>query len=174
MTITKAVAEKLCTKAEFNFVEASFPQGIKELTVAKIKRKIEATKKHLNKWKTLQKKQERDLSKEIKAGKKTPLNPIERTKKKVQILTETIERFKAQAAKLDAKEKKEKEAAKKAALKKAKTAKAKMTTASKNLGKTSKSKLEVPMKKQMKGRNKTISSQQRSANKRFQAKRDKR
>lgn len=102
MAISKPVAQKLCTKLEFALVEASFPPGIKSFTLTKIKTKVASAQKYLDKWKDLQKKQERELSGQQASGKKVPLSPIEGTKKKIQLFSETIDRFTKQMVQLQA------------------------------------------------------------------------
>jgi len=175
MAVSKTVAQELCTKLEFAVVEASFPQAIKELTVAKLKLKAGSSKKHLDKWKDLQKKQERELSIKKKAGEKVPLAPIERTKKKVQLFTETSERFNKQIKLLEEKAKKAAAADKKAAAKKEqKKAKVEVAKAPKVLGTKGKGKHDVPVLKKLAAKSKTISSHTKAANKKSQAKRDSR
>ena len=175
MAISKTVAQELCTKLEFTLIETSFPQAIKDLTVAKLKVKAGSSKQHLDKWKDLQKTQARELAARTKLGEKVPLAPIERTNKKVQLFSEVTERFNKQIKLLEEKAKKAAAVEKKAALKKqTKVAKVAAVKAPKVLGSKGKGRHDVPAVKQQVAQSKKVSSHTKAATKRNQAKRDKR
>lgn len=175
MAISKTIAQDLCSKIEFNLVEASFPQNIKLLTGYKLKMKIASCKKYLGKWKDLVKKQARELASRKKKGERVPIEPHKRTIKKVQLFEETLVRFEKQQKKLIEKAAREKKEAERAKAKKAaKKQKVKTPPVPKKITKKGKGRHEIPLGKKNTARNKKISSHQRSANKRVQAKRDRR
>jgi hypothetical protein len=174
MTVSKTMAVELCTKPELAQVEASFPPAVKELSLAQLCTKASATRKTLEKWQGQLRTQEREIATQQKAGKKVPFDPVARTRKKVQLFEETLARFEKQLKALEIKEAKEEVAAAKAKKKGAPPSK-KSAKAPKALGLPGKTKgIGAPLPKPLVGKARTIGAHQKSANKKVQAKRDKR
>lgn len=100
MPISKTTAQEICTKPEFAIVEPSYTKETKGLTLAKLRLKLASAKKMHASIKDRLKKQEREMAGKNKTGKKTPPAAVQGTGKKLQLFTETIERYEKLSVKL--------------------------------------------------------------------------
>jgi hypothetical protein len=95
MTITREQAKELCTADEFKLVESSFPPQIGSLTAARLRQKVERSRKLQDKYRDLSRRQNRTT----KAGDTDRTRARnERTARKSQLFSEALERFEVKLA----------------------------------------------------------------------------
>ncbi len=91
--ITLAVASKICNLSEFSIVESTFDKELKNLSASKSQKKLEACRRHLKKWKSRETEQAKEINKKAHEGKKITLDPINKTRRKITVFSEAIERL---------------------------------------------------------------------------------
>jgi hypothetical protein len=100
MPVTRAQAKEICTKQEFELVEASFRPEVTTLTAAQLRSKVERTRKLQDKF--------RDLSRQQGRGGKEAGSRHDgsnaRTERKAKLFVETRERFEKRLAHVEARE----------------------------------------------------------------------
>lgn len=101
MPVTRAQAKEICTKPEYEMVESSFRPAITSLTPARLRSKVERSRKLQDKYRELAHKQNRE-SKEQQGHARGTAN--QRTEKKAQLFAETRERFEKRLAEVEAKD----------------------------------------------------------------------
>lgn len=101
MPITRTQAKEICTKPEYELVEASFRPAVTGLSAARLRSKLERARRLQEKYRDLARQQHR-TSKE-----RTPARPRGasnlRTERKARLFAETRERFEKRLAQLEAK-----------------------------------------------------------------------
>jgi hypothetical protein len=148
MAITRSVAKKLCTKAEYEIVDASLNAKKSKMPLYRAKQKITLTRKLRDKFTDLAKSQSREARGKSSPKRSRPAAGNEGSVQKAQLFSETLARFEdyvdyleKEAKKLAAKKEAEK---KKAAKKKLTPKKAAPKSAVKKAKKTPSSKGEKP------------------------------
>jgi hypothetical protein len=121
MAITRTVAKKLCTKAEYEIVEASLSLKKNKPPLFRVKQKVTLARKLKDKYTDLSRTQSREQRGKAEPKGTRPASGNEGSVKKAELFTETLARFEAY---LDAIEK---EAAKKQEAKSKKLVKVKLT-----------------------------------------------
>jgi len=94
MTISRTEAKDICTKPEFELVEASFSPEVKAFSPARLRSKIARARKLQDKYRDLSRKQNR----ETKETDPSRGSANTRTEQKATLFDETRERFEAQLA----------------------------------------------------------------------------
>jgi hypothetical protein len=130
--IRRDTARRLCTAREYELVEASFPENIRQLTPSALRQKVDRARKLRDKNRDLLKRQRLEVRGKRAPRRVRPAQGTANTEKKADIFDEVMQRFQ-DALKQPAK----KTAAKKTAAKKtsAKKTSAKKTTAKKTTAK---------------------------------------
>jgi hypothetical protein len=100
MPVTRAQAKEICTKPEYELVESSFRPAVTSLTAARLRSKVERSRKLQDKFRELAKKQNRE-SKEKQSGQARGTSN-QRTERKAQLFAETRERFEKRLAEVEA------------------------------------------------------------------------
>jgi hypothetical protein len=100
MPVTRAQAKEICTKPELELVESSFRPLINELTAAKLRSKVERSRKLQDKFRQLAEKQNRE-TKETQPVRTRTAN--QRTERKARLFVETRERFEKRLAEVEEK-----------------------------------------------------------------------
>jgi hypothetical protein len=93
MSLSRKVAQALCTSQELNLFDESTPAGIKSLSIKQIESKIKVARKYKDKYTTLHRTQIRNAQsdKGRAAGNQVAFN----TAKKIKIFDDCIQRFEA-------------------------------------------------------------------------------
>jgi hypothetical protein len=104
MAISLERARKLCTQAEFELVESSVGRNARELSPARLKQKIDRTRKLRDKYRDLSKRQRLEAR-----GKKTPSGSRpakgqDNTERKAQLFQEVLDRFESYTERIQARE----------------------------------------------------------------------
>jgi hypothetical protein len=99
MPVTRAQAKEICTKQELELVESSFRPEVNRFTAARLRSKVERTRKLQDKFRELAQKQNRE-TKETEPGRQRAAN--QRTERKARLFEETRERFEKRLADVDA------------------------------------------------------------------------
>jgi hypothetical protein len=102
MPLTRAQAKEICTTPELELVESSFRPAITSLTAARLRSKIERTRKLQDKYRQLAEKQNRE-TKETQPGRQRG-GANQRTERKAKLFVETRERFEKRLAEVEAKQ----------------------------------------------------------------------
>ncbi len=179
MAVTRAIAKKLCTQAEYELVEESFAPPVNSFKLPELRKKIDRTRKFRDKFRDLEQRQTAEAKGSRQPSGQRPARGNIRTSQKVQLFTETLTRFEKRLNVLEKRETDRQEREAKAKAKAAEQAKAKERNA-----KASKARREGTPAGNGKGqkvggvaqhaavRGKVIGSHVRAAGKRTQAKRD--
>jgi hypothetical protein len=101
MPVTRAQAKEICTKPEYEMVESSFRPAITSLTPARLRSKVERSRKLQDKYRELAQKQNRE-SKEQQGHARGTAN--QRTEQKARLFAETRERFEKRLAETESKD----------------------------------------------------------------------
>jgi hypothetical protein len=99
MPVSRAQAKEICTKPEYELVEASFRPAVTELTPARLRSKIERARKLQDKYRDLSRQQNRGTKETERSRQASNL----RTERKSRLFEETRERFEKRLAQLEAK-----------------------------------------------------------------------
>jgi hypothetical protein len=99
MSISQTEAREICTKLELELVDASFAPAINALTPARLRSKINRTRKLQDKFRDLARSQHRTLK--GKASATRLQNKNARTEQKTQLFEETRVRFETRLAELE-------------------------------------------------------------------------
>lgn len=91
MAISREQAKEICTKPEFELVEASFPPTVLQLTPARLRSKAERSRKLQDKYRDLSRGQSRKLKESNPSSRLQ--NSNQRTKQKAQLFGEVRDRF---------------------------------------------------------------------------------
>lgn len=186
MAYNRNHARTLCTAAEYELFAASLADGIRSLTPARLKSKLERARKLRDKYRDLLKRQR--LANRVRTGTKKGARPDSnaRTAEKAKLFGEVVDRLDARAKQLAAAEQRaQAAAARKAATarvaakkkatrgpKKARSAKAKSAGAAATGNVSEAARAASRRAKLQKTRSKAIQGHVRAAGKRSQAKRD--
>jgi hypothetical protein len=100
MPVTRAQAKEICTKPEYELVEASFRPAVTEMTPARLRSKIERARKLQDKNRQQAEKQNRE-TKDREPGRQRSANL--RTERKAKLFAETRERFEKRLAEVESK-----------------------------------------------------------------------
>jgi hypothetical protein len=98
MPVTRAQAKEICTKPEFELVEASFRPAITALTAAQLRAKVERARSLQDKNRDLSRQQSRGVKET--GTRKDGQNA--RTERKAKLFIETRERFEKRLGQLEA------------------------------------------------------------------------
>jgi hypothetical protein len=90
MAFTLQQAKELCTADEFRLVESSFPPHVDGITPARVRQKIERSRRLQDKYRDLSRRQNR-TTKEAESDRMRKAN--ERTARKSELFAEVRERF---------------------------------------------------------------------------------
>lgn len=93
MPITRNEARELCNDREYSLVAESFVPEVRKFSAAQLKKKVEVSRSHADKWRDQLEKQERDAKKAATAKTSPGAKPLTRTRKKARIFQETLQRF---------------------------------------------------------------------------------
>jgi hypothetical protein len=107
MAITKSLAKKLCTKPEFEIVEASLELKKTKMSAVRIKQKITLTRKLRDKYNDLAKSQRSEERGKAEPKRSRPATGNEGSVKKAQLFSETLGRFEQYLSHLEKEDKKE-------------------------------------------------------------------
>lgn len=101
MPVSRAQAKEICTKPEFELVEASFRPAVTELTPARLRSKAQRARRLQDKYRDLAERQNRG-TKETQPGRPRS-RANQRTERKARLFAETRERFEKRLAQVEAK-----------------------------------------------------------------------
>lgn len=101
MPISRPTAQRLCTKPEFELVEASFPARAKQLTPGRLRQKVVRARKLRDKYRDLAKRQRLEARGKRAPQRSRPAQGNENTDRKAQLFQETLDRFEAQLRRSD-------------------------------------------------------------------------
>lgn len=101
MPVTRAQAKEICTKAEYELVESSFRPAIASLTAARLRSKVDRSRKLQDKFRELTQKQNRETKEKQPGRARGTAN--QRTERKAQLFAETRERFEKRLAEVEGK-----------------------------------------------------------------------
>jgi hypothetical protein len=101
MPISRPTAQRLCTKPEFELVEASFPARAKQLTPARLRQKVVRARKLRDKYRDLAKRQRLEARGKRAPQRSRPAQGNENTDRKAQLFQETLDRFETQLQRTD-------------------------------------------------------------------------
>jgi hypothetical protein len=93
MTISLNNARRLCTKPEFELVEASKIVNMKQLTPARLQQKVGRARRLRDKYRDLAKRQRLEARGKQAPRKSRPSQGHENTERKAQLFQEVLERF---------------------------------------------------------------------------------
>lgn len=96
MPISRTSAQRLCTKPEFELVDASFPARVKELTPGRLRQKVARARKLRDKYRDLSKRQRLEARGKRAPQRSRPAQGHENTDRKAELFQETLERFETQ------------------------------------------------------------------------------
>jgi hypothetical protein len=99
MAISRGQAKEICTKPEFELVEASFAPTVNSFTPARLRSKISRTRKLQDKYRELARTQHRSLKDGASSKRNRDSNA--RTERKAKLFEETRERFEKRLQKLE-------------------------------------------------------------------------
>jgi hypothetical protein len=91
--IRRDTARRLCTAREYELVEASFPDNIRQLTPSKLKQKVERARKLRDKNRDLMKRQRLELRGKRSPRGARPAQGTANTEKKADLFDEVMQRF---------------------------------------------------------------------------------
>jgi hypothetical protein len=97
MTISLNNARRLCTKPEFELVEASKIVNMKQLTPARLQQKVGRARRLRDKYRDLAKRQRLEARGKQAPRKSRPSQGHENTDRKAQLFQEVLERFETRA-----------------------------------------------------------------------------
>jgi hypothetical protein len=98
MAISRSIAARLCTKPEFELVEASFPPAVKQLTSGRLRQKVERTRRIRDKYRDLSKRQRLESRGKAESSRGRPAQGNGNTERKATLFDETLNRFEKQLA----------------------------------------------------------------------------
>lgn len=101
MPISRLTAQRLCTKPEFELVEASFPARAKQLTPGRLRQKVVRARKLRDKYRDLAKRQRLEARGKRAPQRSRPAQGNENTDRKAQLFQETLDRFETQLRRTD-------------------------------------------------------------------------
>jgi hypothetical protein len=96
MTIPRNTAQRLCTAAEFELVEASYPASAKQLSPARLRQKVQRARKLRDKYRDLAKRQRLEMRGKREASSRRPAQGHENTDRKAELFQEVLDRFETQ------------------------------------------------------------------------------
>jgi hypothetical protein len=104
MAISLERARKLCTQAEFELVESSVGRNARELSPARLKQKIDRTRKLRDKYRDLSKRQRLEARGKKAPSGSRPAKGQDNTERKAQLFQEVLDRFESYTERIQARE----------------------------------------------------------------------
>ncbi|HSJ07832.1 MAG TPA: hypothetical protein VK936_14095 [Longimicrobiales bacterium] len=102
MAISRTTARRLCTKPEFELVEASFAPHVKTLSPARLRQKVARTRKLRDKYRDLARRQRLEARGKRSPQRARPAQGHENTDRKATLFREVLDRFEAQLGRAEA------------------------------------------------------------------------
>jgi hypothetical protein len=98
MAISRATAERLCTRPELELVEASYPASLKQLTPARLRQKAARARKLRDKYRDLSRRQRLESRGKASPRRSRPARGHDGTDRKADLFAEVLDRFQTQLA----------------------------------------------------------------------------
>jgi hypothetical protein len=95
MPISRVTAMRLCTKPEFELVQASFPASLKHLTPGRLRQKVDRSRKLRDKYRDLARRQRLEARGKRAPQRSRPAQGHENTVRKAELFQEVLDRFEA-------------------------------------------------------------------------------
>ncbi len=100
MAISRNEAQELCTSPEYEFVLSSFTPKIREYSLARLKQKVERSRRLRDKYRDLAQRQHLEGRGKRPPARRRPARGNLRTQRKATLFRETLERFEKRVATL--------------------------------------------------------------------------
>jgi hypothetical protein len=102
MAISRTTARRLCTKPEFELVEASFAPHVKTLSPARLRQKVARTRRLRDKYRDLARRQRLEARGKRSPQRARPAQGHDNTDRKATLFQEVLDRFEAQLGRAEA------------------------------------------------------------------------
>jgi hypothetical protein len=96
MAISRTTAQRLCTKPEFELVEASFAPHVKTLSPARLRQKVARTRRLRDKYRDLARRQRLEARGKRSPQRARPAQGHDNTDRKATLFQEVLDRFEIQ------------------------------------------------------------------------------